>query len=86
MVGQVCFDIEHFSFTEIINQIQRKVENRQTNKKLGDREHQEQKKMEETRQENIRKVIAAKVAEMRESNIPEHIIRDVERQLNLCQN
>lgn len=49
-------------------------------------EYEEQKKLEETRQDNIRKVIAMKVAEMRESKIPEHIIRDVERQLSLCEN
>lgn len=42
--------------------------------------------MEDARQENVRKVIALKVAEMRESKIPEHIIRDVERQLSLCDN
>lgn len=42
--------------------------------------------MEDVRQENVRKVIALKVAEMRESKIPEHIIRDVERQLSLCDN
>lgn len=47
-------------------------------------EYEAQKKKEEERKENIRKVIASKVAEMRESKIPEHIIHDVERQLKLC--
>lgn len=45
--------------------------------------YEEQRKNEETRQENIRKVIAAKVIQMRESQIPEHVIRDVERQLSV---
>ena len=49
-------------------------------------EYEEQQKKEEARQENVRKVIAAKVTEMRESKIPEHIIRDVERQLKLDHN
>ncbi|XP_055295719.1 uncharacterized protein LOC129565177 [Sitodiplosis mosellana] len=69
---------------EIITQIQQKSESRKTNQIESHQEYEEQKKREECRQENIRKVIATKVAEMRESKIPEHIIRDVERQLKLC--
>lgn len=57
-----------------------------TKKIQNQKEYEEEKKKEEHRQENIRKVIAAKVAEMRQSRIPEHIIRDVERQLNLFHN
>lgn len=70
-------------FIEILTQIQQKSESRKTNQIQSHQEHEEQRKREEARQENIRKVIATKVAEMRASKIPEHIIRDVERQLNL---
>lgn len=62
------------------------MEKRNTTKTQSRQEYEEQKKIEEARQENIRKVIALKVAEMRESKIPEHIIRDVERQLSLSEN
>lgn len=72
--------------SEIIRQIQQKVETNQTRKIQSQKEYADQKKREEARQENIRKVIGAKVAEMRQSKIPEHIIRDVERQLNLFHN
>lgn len=75
-----------FLSTEIINQIQQKVEVRKTSKMQSFQEYDEQRKKEEARQDNVRKAIATKVAAMRESNIPEHIIRDVERQLSLCQN
>lgn len=60
------------------------METRKTTQKQSYQEYEEQKKREEERQDNIRKVIAAKVSEMRDSKIPEHIIRDVERQLKLC--
>lgn len=77
--------MNHFySLIEIITQIQQKSQNRKTNQIQSHQEYEEQRKREEARQENIRKVIAAKVAEMRASKIPEHIIRDVERQLKLC--
>lgn len=66
--------------------MQQKSENRKTNQKQSHHEYEEQRKREAARQENIRKVIASKVAEMRESKIPEQIIRDVERQLKLCHN
>ncbi|XP_031637452.1 trichohyalin-like isoform X2 [Contarinia nasturtii] len=69
---------------EIITQIQQKMENRRTFQIQSHQANEEQKKIEDTRQENIRKVITKKVMEMRESKIPEHIIRDVERQLKLC--
>lgn len=62
------------------------MENNQTKKIQNQKEYQDQKKREEARQENIRQVIAAKVAEMRQSKIPEHIVQDVERQLNLFHN
>lgn len=62
------------------------MEIQKTTRKQSCKEYEEEKKREEERQEEIRKVIAAKVSEMRQSKIPEHIIRDVERQLKLSQN
>lgn len=59
------------------------MQKRQSHKFQSYQEFEEQQKREVARQENIRKVIAAKLSEMRESKIPEHIIRDVERQLKL---
>lgn len=50
---------------------------------LSQIEYDEQKKKDEMRQQNIRNVIASKIKTMRDSNIPESIIRDIERQLNL---
>lgn len=75
-----------FISTEIIRQINQQMEKRQSWKIQSYQEYEEQQKREEARQENVRKVIAAKVTEMRESKIPEHIIRDVERQLKLDHN
>lgn len=65
--------------------MKQQVEKRRSWKIQNHQEFEEQQKREEARQENIQKVIAAKVTEMRESKIPERIIRDVERQLKLDQ-
>lgn len=46
-------------------------------------ESAEQKREEERREQNIRRVLESKIKSMREQNMPEHLIRDVERQLNL---
>lgn len=46
-------------------------------------ESNEQQKEEKKRQQNIRRVLEAKVKAMRDSNMPENLVRDVERQLNL---
>lgn len=78
------FQFNFFFCIEIVTQIQQKVQTRKTKQMRSVQELEEQRKQELDRKENIRKVIASKVEEMRESKIPEHIIRDVERQLKLC--
>lgn len=69
--------------TDIIAQIEQKYELERTKKILSQVEHDEQKKKDEMHQQNIRSVIASKIKTMRDSNIPESIIRDIEKQLNL---
>lgn len=66
--------------------MKQQVEKRQSWKTQNYQEFEDQQKREEARKENIQRVIAAKVTEMRDSKIPEHIIRDVERQLKLEHN
>lgn len=52
-------------------------------KSNGRIENSDRQKQEEKRQQNIRDVIASKINEMRTAKIPESIVRDVERQLDL---
>lgn len=66
-----------------MNQIACKEKQKSETKELTITESNEQQKEEEKRQQNIRRVLEVKVKAMRDSNMPENLVRDVERQLNL---
>lgn len=66
-----------------MEQIAWKEKQKSKTKVLAHIESDEQRREEEKRQQNIRRVLEAKVKAMRDANIPESLVRDVERQLNL---
>lgn len=71
------------TFAEIISQIEQKEQNKRELRLRVKTETNLEQESEKLRQQNIKNVIAAKVKAMREANIPEQFVRNVERQLNL---
>lgn len=71
------------SIADIVAQIEQRIQRDRTTKVNSRLEFNERQNLEEKRQQNIRSVIASKINEMRDARIPESIVRDVERQLDL---
>lgn len=72
-----------FSIAEILSQIHQKERTKHERRSLSQIEGEQEMERERQRQQDIRMVIKCKVNEMRRTNIPEEIIRNVEKQLNL---
>lgn len=68
---------------DILTQIDQKKFSKQENQKRIKNESTVQEEQEKVRQANIRNVIAGKLDAMRATKIPEDIVRNVERQLNI---
>lgn len=77
-MNSLCF------LPDIISQIEQKRLNKQENQIQTKNENTTQQAQEMLRQKNIRCVIAVKVNAMRAAKIPERVVRDVERQINLA--
>lgn len=70
-------------YADIIAQIEQRIQQDHATKNDGRLECNERQSQEDKRRENIRNVIALKIDEMRDAQIPENIVRDMERQLHL---
>lgn len=79
---RILFLFSYF-LADIIAQIEQRMQRDRSMKSNGRQENSDRQKQEEKRQQNIRDVIASKINEMRTAKIPESIVRDVERQLDL---
>lgn len=70
-----------FLILEIINQINQKEVARRSTKDFNRIEYNAARQKEEERSKNIKSIINRKINAMRQANIPEKFIKDVERQL-----
>lgn len=68
---------------EIIQQMNLKEQERREKERIARNEQQAVLAAEKKRDKNIKTIIANKIKMMKESQVPERFIKDVERQLNL---